>query len=221
MLYFSGIFLSPGARTVAVLCINWETAHLYGDAWISHHRLRYRLFVQRQGWSVPSFRDLEHDEFDTPAARYLVWTDKAGKVRGATRLLPTVRPYMVQKLWPELVAEPLPASDAVWEATRFGCEHSLTPVERRRAVAELLCAMQEFGLGNGIELYLAVMPLRLLKCVVIKAGCEVRLLGPPRQVGRFPTVAAYLTVSGRVLAELRRRAGIAAPVLPASVSQAA
>lgn len=198
---------------MSVLCINWETAHLYGETWISHHRLRYRLFVERQGWDVPTVRKLEHDEFDTPAAQYLVWTDDAGEVRGVVRLLPTSRPYMLKKLWPDLVFGDLPNSNFVWEATRFGCEYSLGPSTRRKAVAEMLCAMQEFGLMREIKLYLAVMPVRLLKSVVVKAGCRVSILGPPRLIGRFPTIAAYLTVSGDVLAELRRRAAIGGPVL--------
>ena len=206
---------------MSVLCLNWETAHLHGETWISHHRLRHRLFVERQGWDVPSVRGLEHDEFDTPAAEYLVWHDDAGEVRGVARLLPTSRPYMVKKLWPDLVDGELPATDDVWEATRFGCDQSLGSATRRRAVAEMLCAMQEFGLANDIRRYLAVMPLRLLKCVVVKAGCEVAILGRPRMIGRFPTVAAYLTVSSAVLGELRRRSAIPGTVLRADVSVAA
>jgi acyl homoserine lactone synthase len=206
---------------VSVLCLNWETAHLYGETWISHHRLRHRLFIERQGWDVPTVRGLEHDEFDTPAAQYLVWTDETGEARGVARLLPTVRPYMVKKLWPDLVSGDLPGCDSIWEATRFGCDQSLSPSIRRRAVSEILCAMQEFGIMHGIKLYLAVMPVRLLKCVVVKAGCQVRILGPPRLVGRFPTVAAYLTVSPDVLAELRRRAALGGPVLRNDVSIAA
>ena len=194
---------------------------MHGETWISHHRLRHRLFVERQGWDVPTVRGLEHDEFDTPAAQYLVWTDESGEARGVARLLPTVRPYMVQKLWPDLVRGDLPNSDSVWEATRFGCDQSLGPSMRRKAVAEMLCAMQEFGMMQGIKLYLAVMPLRLLKCVVVKAGCEVVVLGAARMVGRFPTVAAYLTVSPDVLGELRRRAALPGPVLRNDVSIAA
>lgn len=86
-----------------VICLNWETAHMHGETWISHHRLRHRLFVERQGWEVPTVRDLEYDEFDTPAAQYLIWIDSKGETRGAARLLPTTRPYMVKKLWPELI----------------------------------------------------------------------------------------------------------------------
>lgn len=206
---------------MSVLRLNWESVHLHGEAWISHHRLRHRLFVERQGWDVPSVHGLEHDEFDTPAAEYLLWRDAGGDVRGVARLIPTTRPFMVGKLWPQLVVGELPGCEAVWEATRFGCDRMLAAKDRRLAVAELLCAMQEFGLDNGIELYLAVMPVRLLQCVVVRAGCHTTILGPPRLIGRFPTVAAYLTVSRKVLAELRRRAGILGPVLPGDVSAAA
>ena len=206
---------------MSVLCLNWETAHLHGETWISHHRLRHRLFVERQRWDVPSVHGLEHDEFDTPAAQYLVWNDEAGEVRGVARLLPTSRPYMVKKLWPDLVAGDLPESASVWEATRFGCDQSLCSADRRRSVAELLCGMQEFGLANDIARYLAVMPVRLLKCVVVKAGCEIFIPGPARMIGRFPTVAAYLTVSNRVLAELQRRSGIGGRVLCDAVAVAA
>jgi N-acyl-L-homoserine lactone synthetase len=206
---------------LTIVCLSWETVHLHGEIWISHHRLRHRLFVERQGWEVPSYRGMEHDEFDTPAAQYLLWLDDVGETRGVARLLPTMRPYMLRKLWPDMVSDELPESDSIWEATRFGCDQSLSPPVRRRAVAEILCAMQEFGIMHGIERYLAVMPLRLLQCVVVKAGCQVQVLGPARLIGRFPTVAAYLTVSSDVLAELRRRAALRGAVLPNEVSIAA
>ena len=206
---------------MAVVCLNWETIHLYGETWISHHRLRHRLFVERQGWDVPSYRGMEHDEFDTPAAQYLLWLDEEGETRGVARLLPTTRPYMLQTLWPDLIPGELPDSPCVWEATRFGCDQSLDTATRKRAVAEILCAMQEFGIMHGVERFLAVMPPRLLRCVVVNAGCEVKLLGPPRKLGRLPSVAAYLAVNSEVLAELRRRACIAGSVFQSDMSIAA
>ena len=117
---------------MSVLCLNWETAHLYGETWIAHHRLRHRLFVERQGWNVPSVRGLEHDQFDTPAAQYLVWKDRGEDVRGVARLLPTESPYMVKNLWPDLVDGELPEEADIWETTRFGCDRSLGPSDRRR-----------------------------------------------------------------------------------------
>jgi acyl homoserine lactone synthase len=193
---------------LTVVCLNWETASLHGEAWIAHHRLRHRLFVERQGWDVPTYRGMEYDEFDTPAAQYLLWLDERGETRGAVRLLSTARPYMLQQLWPDLISGAPPESDAVWEATRFGCDHSLDARRRRIAVADLLCAMQEFGMRCNINRYLVVMPLPLLKRVVVKAGCEVTVLGPERILGSRLAAASYLTVSPGVLAEMRRRASL-------------
>ena len=206
---------------MTVVCLSWETVHLHGETWISHHRLRHRLFVERQGWEIPTYRGMEYDEFDTPAAKYLLWVDDAGEARGVARLLPTTRPYMLKKFWPDMMSGEPPESDSVWEATRFGCDQSLDATTRKRVVAEILCAMQEFGIQNGINRYLAVMPLRLLKRVVVNAGCKVTVLGPEQMLGNLPAAASYLTVAPEVLAEVRRRASIAGPVLRTEMSVAA
>ena len=108
--------------------VNWETAHLCGTAFAGQHRLRYRLFVERQHYDVPSYGGMEYDQFDTPAATYLVSPDTngSGEARGIARLIPTNRPYMIKELWPELVkGEPLPCSDVVYEASRFGIDDRL------------------------------------------------------------------------------------------------
>jgi acyl homoserine lactone synthase len=206
---------------VTVLCLNWETIHLYGDVWIAHHRLRHRLFVERLGWDLPSCHGMEYDAFDTPAAEYLLWLDDAGDTRGAVRLLPTTQPYMLQELWPDMIACEPPCSGLVWEATRFGCDRDLDAPIRRRAVAEMLCGMQEFGLRRGIEKFLAVMQLRLLKRVVVDAGCEVTVLGPERTIGRLQAAASYLRVSRNVLTEIRKRASIEGSVLRTGLPVAA
>lgn len=203
-----------------VVCINWETIHLHGERWIAHLRLRHQLFVERQGWDVPTFRGMEHDQFDTPAAQYLLWLDDAGDTRGAARLIPTTRPYMVQQLWPDLVPGDLPRSDTVWEATRFCCDPLLELRTRRRAVTEILSAVYEYGITNGIQQYLVVMPVRLLRTVLMKAGCHVQVLGPKRILGSLPAAAA-LAVTPEVLAEIRRRGQLHSPALRTDMALAA
>ncbi len=83
--------------------VTWENAHHFGSALVSHHKLRYQLFVKRQRWDVPCFHGMEYDQFDTPAAVYLLPRGERGEVRGTTRLIPTSRPYMIKEVWPELV----------------------------------------------------------------------------------------------------------------------
>ena len=85
--------------------ISLETAHLLGDALPSSHRLRYRIFIERQGYEVPSWRAMEWDQFDTPRAHYLMWRDEASQPRAIARMIPTSQPYMIRELWPDLVED--------------------------------------------------------------------------------------------------------------------
>jgi acyl homoserine lactone synthase len=189
---------------MSVVCISWETAHLHGEAWISHHRLRHRVFVDRLGWQVPSYRGLEYDQFDTPAATYVVWLDGEGLARGAARLIPTTQPYMVKALWPELIDGDLPQTDQIWEATRFVCDRDINSETRRRIVAELICGCQEFGIARGISRYLGVMPVGIFRHVIAAAGCPVTLLGPPKRIGIHNIAAAYIDVSPKTLAVVQQ-----------------
>jgi len=195
------------------LAVTWETAHRYGEAWISHHRLRYRMFVERQQWTVPHFRQIEYDEFDTPAATYILTVDDEFRALGTLRLIPTTRPYMVESLWPDLVNEELPHRDTIWEASRFGCDRNLDAASRRRVVAELLLGCQEFGVANGISKYLAVMPLPIFKCVIAANGCPVTLFRPTPRLDRYEIAAAYIDVSPATLEAVRRHTGIRGTVL--------
>lgn len=121
------------------------TAHFFQDALASQARLRYEVFVRQRGLAHSSFDSLEFDEFDTPAAVYLVWRDDERVVRGLARLLRTDRPYMLASYWPHLVESGvLPASDAVWEVTRVCVDKAVKPELRRTIFPQLLCAISEF-----------------------------------------------------------------------------
>lgn len=121
------------------------TAHLFQDALASQARLRHEVFVRQRGLPHQSFEGLEFDEFDTPAANYLVWRDRDRIVRGVARLLPTTRPYMLQSYWPYLVRDGLPpVSPAVFEVTRVCVDRTFDPIQRRTIFPELLCGIQEF-----------------------------------------------------------------------------
>ncbi len=206
---------------MSIICLDWETVHLHGRAWISHHRLRYRLFVERQSWDVPTYNQLEFDQFDTPAAKYLLWLDQEGAARGVTRLIPTTQPYMVKVLWPDLVDGELPESSQTWEATRFGCDRDLEPAVRRRVVAEMICACQEFGMAHGIRSYLGVMPLGIFRHVIAAAGCPLEILGPVRRAGGHSIAAASIKISSEILANVRRRAGLDRSILESPMPLAA
>lgn len=140
-----------------------KNAHLFGDALVSQARLRYLVFVERRMLEHPHYEDMEYDEFDTPAAVYLVWRDAFRTVRGVARLVPTTMPYMLQSYWPYLCqTRPLPQADDVWELNRVCVDRTVEPVTRRCIVPELLTAIAEFSALNGIRATVGVTRKHLL-----------------------------------------------------------
>lgn len=134
-----------------------KTAHLFGDALASQARLRHRVFVERRALPHASYDGMEYDAFDTPAAVYLVWRDAIPAVRGLIRISPTSVPYMLQSHWPQLCqTRALPQRPDVWEMTRVCVDREFDPKLRKRIIPELLCALQEFCVGNGIEAIIGV-----------------------------------------------------------------
>jgi acyl homoserine lactone synthase len=194
--------------------ITFETAHLLGDALPSMYRLRHRIFVERKNYQVPNYRGMEWDQFDTPAAVYLLWRDDDRRVRGMMRLIPTTFPYMVKELWPQLVESgEFPCRPNVWEITRFGVDRDLQPDLRKRVCAELVCGLFEYGLAAGISEYICLTALPILRNAIGKAGCTVDLLGAPQKLGGLPVVAGKFSITRNALGKVRRHHGVQEPIL--------
>lgn len=194
--------------------ITLETAHLLGDALPQSHRLRYRIFVERQQYHVPTLRHMEWDQFDTPAAVYLLWRDEHARVRAIARLIPTHMPYMIRELWPELVSSAeLPCRSDTWEVTRLGIDRDLDRTTRERVMGEMMCALGEFGLRYGIRQFLFVTAIHIIETAVRRAGVKIEILGKPHKLGTIPVVAARLDVNHEGMLKVRRYHKVASPVL--------
>lgn len=143
--------------------ISLKTAHHFGDALASQARLRYRVFVQDRALPHSSYDEMEYDEFDTPAAVYLVWRDPDLIVRGLIRVVPTSVPYMAEKYWSELFQlRKLPKSKEVWETSRVCVDRAYDPTVRKIIMPELLCGLQEFCLSEDIRAVVGVTRRALL-----------------------------------------------------------
>ncbi len=121
---------------------------------------------------------------------------------------------MLKETWPDLVTKcPLPASDEVWEGTRFGIDQTLPQSLRKRILGELVCAYLEFCLQHGVKQIIGVMPIVVWKAVFARSGWPVEHLGEFREVGGDKIVAGSMDVSQENLACVRKRMGINHPVL--------
>lgn len=167
-----------------------KTAHHFGDALASQARLRYRVFVERRGLDHNFYDGMEFDEFDTPAAVYLVWRDQSQTVRGLIRTAPTSVPYMLETHWPYLCqVRALPKSPDVWEMTRVCVDRDFQPAVRKRIIPELLCALQEFCQRNSIEAVVGVTRQHLLDHF-LRTG--VQWLGHVAEIEGEPEAAFFV-----------------------------
>lgn len=199
--------------------VSIENAHFYGDILPSQYRLRHHGFKERQNYNVPSYKGMEFDAYDTPATVYLVWRDENNVARGCARLVPTTLPYMIEEIWPRAVETgPLPKRADVWEASRMCIDRSLPVHIRRRVHGEIICALQEFCLSNGIDWMIGVMTLPIWRSVFINVGWPIEFLGPPLELApRERILAGKMKVSKQILEGLRRKFLIEDAVIDASL----
>ena len=181
------------------------------------HRLRYRIFKERLGWDVQVSGDMEVDEFDACRPVYLLQRDDDGRVQGCVRLLPTTGSTMLRDTFPALLdGQAAPASDAIWESSRFGVDlctrEAKTAGSIARATYELFAGMIEFGLMRRLTDIVTVTDARMER-ILCRARWPLKRLGAPRAIGKTIAVAGYLEVSRERLRSVREAGGLSAPAI--------
>lgn len=195
-------------------CVTWATAHLFGSALAEQHRLRYRVFVKRAGWNVPHINEMEWDQYDTPAAHYLIWRDPEGVARGVVRASPTDIPYMIADIWPELVTEEeLPRSAEVWECTRLAVDPTAPAALRREIRNELVVGMIEFGVARSITRFLHLTPMAFVRSIFWGNDFNTGLIGGPSPIDGIACGVCATECSAQALETVRAATGISAPVI--------
>jgi len=197
---------------ISVDIVTWGNAHLFGDALAQSYQVRHRAFIEKQQWDVPHCYGMEYDTYDTPGAVYLLARNEQGTVLGLTRLIPTVRPYMLDEIWPHMLGDRANVhADDIWEATRFAVDPTLDPVQRQGVALAITLACLEFGLANNIKSYFVLSPLAVLRRIIGSggAGCAYTPLGEKETFGRTRVSAAEVEVSEQTLrlAKLKTRMG--------------
>ena len=138
------------------------------------HRLRYRVFKERLGWDVEVSGDMEIDEFDACRPAYLLQTDDEDRIQGCVRLLPTTGPTMLRDTFPLLLdGQRAPASDTIWESSRFGVDLRSRDEKTGRSIAratyELFAGMIEFGLMRQLTDIVTVTDARMERILCRRA----------------------------------------------------
>lgn len=167
---------------------------------------RYKVFIQKLGWSLPTSGGVESDEFDHADTLYVVAVDGSGGVTGCARLLPTNEPYLLGEVFPGLMggAQP-PCLPDVWELSRFALSaplgESLSVEESWRntclMMAEIVRVSQARGAGRLIA-FSVLGNERLLR----RMGVNVHRVAAPQLIDGKLTLPFWIELDRQTCAAL-------------------
>jgi acyl-homoserine lactone synthase len=172
-------------------------------------RLRHEIFVKGRGWSEFEVDGVyEKDPYDNGAAAYMIAVDEMDNVAGGFRLYPTTLPHMLSEQFPNLVDRTVPRRRDLLEITRF----AMRKTQRRSAhYFELLVAIQEYGVSEGLAGYTSVI--NTLRIPILQGfGFDIEPLGLPQTIADETVIAVLFHVSEDCLSEVRNNVNIQASV---------
>lgn len=189
---------------------------LADEALRAMYEARKRVFVDLLKWDVPVLHGrFELDRFDDEHAEYLIVQGPAGEHLGSARLLPTVRPHLLDSVFPELCAGPPPRGPAVREITRFCLERRLPAARRRQVRNWLVSALADHARDQGLTTYTGVAEIGWLQ-QILGFGWRCRPLGlPVAREGKL-LGALRIDIAADTAARLAANGIYAGPMLPLS-----
>jgi len=155
---------------------------------------RKLVFVDLLKWPLPVTDDrYEIDQFDDDDAVYFIAALNDGSHLGSLRLLRTDRPHILGSLFPHLADDPVPAGPDTREITRLCLAPRLRASERRLVRNQLISAMVDYALANGIRTLTGVARTSWL-AQIQAMGWRCRTLGAPQPVDGTPTGAFRIAI---------------------------
>ena len=203
-------------------CVNAQNAYRYGDALLQMFRRRHDIFVTRRGWRELARPDgLEMDQFDTEKAIYLLSIRDDGTVDGGLRLVPTTEPHLLANVFPHFVTGEVPRGPNIFEMTRyFSIRDHAERRLMRRVRGELLCAMFEYCLGQGVQWITTMLDTFYVHRMRDNNWHEITL-GPPTPYAEGEGVAVKIAVTRENLGWTRSVHGVFWPALRTDTTQTA
>jgi N-acyl-L-homoserine lactone synthetase len=160
------------------------------------HRLRLRVFGQRLAWSVVDESGRESDEFDLLNPTYIVALSATSQIAGCVRLLPATGPTMLERTFPQLLANGrLNAHPAMIESSRFCVDTALVEGRGGKPLHDATLAMFagiiEWCMIHGFTEIVTATDVRVER-ILSRAGWPMRRLGTPTMINEMKSVAGIL-----------------------------
>lgn len=176
--------------------------------------LRHSVFVDEMGWEDLRRPDgRERDQFDDAYAVHH-FCMRNDRVIGYIRMLPTLRPYLLSEVFPDLCEGAPPRAANCYELTRYCVAPAYREGKRgvSSAGSELIAGFVEWGLACGVNrVILEFEPMWVLRAMQLRF--LVRPLGFQQKIGDQQIVATEVTFDKRTLATIREFRGHPYPVV--------
>lgn len=163
---------------------------------------RKEVFVDLLKWDLPVLDGrFEIDQFDTPDARYLILLGADGQHRASARLLPTTGPHILGDLYPHLCDGDVPRGPRMLEISRFCLDRNQDAASRLSARNQLLTALVDHAMREGIDSYTGVAELGWL-AQILRFGWQCEPLGEPQGNRGAKIGALSIRIDGRTRSRL-------------------
>lgn len=171
------------------------------------HQLRANVFGGRLEWDVTITDGGERDQYDDMNPTYILATFGGNKVVGCARLLPAAGPTMLERTFPQLLADgSLHATSAMIESSRF-CVDTTLPATRggnqlHHATLTMFAGIIEWSMANGYDKIVTATDLRFER-ILNRAGWPMTRLGEPVAIGNTIAVAGTLPADEKSFERVR------------------
>ena len=157
---------------------------------------RHEVFVETLGWDLATQAGLELDQFDRPDTIYVAAREE-GRYVGIARLLPTVRPYLLGEVFPQLMGgAPPPQSEEIWELSRFAAidfrSNVLSGPFSSPTVVGLMKAVEACALRHGVSRLITTLSSPGIERLLRKLGYLAYRAGPPHIIDGHPLFACWI-----------------------------
>ncbi len=193
-----------------IYLIDSNNKHLYDDILDQMFRQRHKVFVELFGWPLITDGIWEIDQFDNDSAVYIVCVDDNDIVLGAKRLIPSIKPNVLNTIFPKLCEGPPPSSDDTWEVSRFYVTENYEKDQydaKGTATGELMVAMFQYALKMDIAKITCVTNINIVPGM-LKANYELTPLGLPSVVHNDCLFAYAISVNEAILEHIKELKGI-------------
>ncbi|KIT14345.1 acyl-homoserine-lactone synthase [Jannaschia aquimarina] len=189
--------------------LSFNNIHAHGPLFADLLRARHKTFIEHNKWDLPAADGMEFDQYDTPASRWVA-VHHNGRIMAGVRLTPTthrcgIYSYMIRDaqlglldtIPSDLLYEPAPVAEHVWESSRVFVCHDVPAKMRMRVQMQLIGEMVRSARELGASTVLGLIPANSPR-LARRVGLDCVAAGPVMDIGGSDSVCVNISMQTKM-----------------------